>query len=754
MRLFRTVIVVVAVVGLGCGGPAEDLSSEVLSRPLAGVNAVRRLHARDAHSPVTAVSWAPNRLDLFARDARGSIFIKSWLPGWIPPDGMTAIGGPAVGGEAFIGSPRSVSWGPNSLHVFALGASGNLLLKAWSGTNWVPAPASDWLSLGAPSSGLATEPAVVSWGPDRLDVFATGEDGKIYGNAWAPGWTGWISLGGGSFVGAPAAVSWAPNVLHVFARHKDGSLHFKAWDGQQWVPSVTGWVSLGKPPGAGVAGPPQVVSWGRDRLDVFVPATDHRLYMKSWLADHWVPSNTWNVIGAHSINGGLSLAGDVEVVSWAPGRLHLLARASDGSLLIKAWAVDRWVPDGAAHWVSLGMPAGGPLTDPPTVVSWAADRLDIVARAQDGNLYMKSWVTDHWVPDPGWNILAGPVGGDDVAMAPLWTGDTVLNESVLITRPDASASASASLLFPASRVISVRDLPLGVEYTEGVDWTYDATAKTLKIPSGSRTPFITSAQTPSGGSNLQENRFFHDRQLAVSYVRAASNWTGPVPSFGTALPAARARLQAAQSLRLGLYGDSITVGYNASGCGPRCAAHFASVAPFQFSWGELVRRRLNAATGAPVTLDNDVASAGWTSADGLADGGLDRLLARAPHLVVLAFGMNDGNPTAVAPATFARNIADMMARIRRSRPLCEIILVSPMLANPSTNLSSTTRQLYEAELAKLVDGPSVALVRMTSVHQALLGRKGYLDMTGNGFNHPNDYLIRWYAQQVAGLLVP
>ena len=35
---------------------------------------------------------------------------------------------------------------------------------------------------------------------------------------------------------------------------------------------------------------------------------------------------------------------------------------------------------------------------------------------------------------------------------------------------------------------------------------------------------------------------------------------------------------------------------------------------------------------------------------------------------------------------------------------------------------------------------------MTSIHQSLLARKSYADMTGNNINHPNDYLARVYAQ--------
>ena len=46
----------------------------------------------------------------------------------------------------------------------------------------------------------------------------------------------------------------------------------------------------------------------------------------------------------------------------------------------------------------------------------------------------------------------------------------------------------------------------------------------------------------------------------------------------------------------------------------------------------------------------------------------------------------------------------------------------------------------------------VAVVNMTAMHQSLLSRKRYEDMTGNNVNHPNDYLARVYAQTLFATL--
>jgi hypothetical protein len=89
----------------------------------------------------------------------------------------------------------------------------------------------------------------VSWGSDRLDIFAIGRDSQMYHKAWSPaGWypseTGWQALGG-LFTSAPTAVSWGPNRIDIFGLGLDRSIYHKAWNGIKWLPSEKGWTPLG-----------------------------------------------------------------------------------------------------------------------------------------------------------------------------------------------------------------------------------------------------------------------------------------------------------------------------------------------------------------------------------------------------------------------------------------------------------------------------------------------------------------------------
>ena len=76
-----------------------------------------------------------------------------------------------------------------------------------------------------------------------------------------------------------SAVSWGPNRLDVFVKGTDNALHHKWWNGSSWG----GFESLG----GVLASEPNAVSWGPNRLDVFVKGTDNALHHKWWNGSSW-----------------------------------------------------------------------------------------------------------------------------------------------------------------------------------------------------------------------------------------------------------------------------------------------------------------------------------------------------------------------------------------------------------------------------------------------------------------------------------
>ncbi|MCE9546764.1 MAG: hypothetical protein K8T25_14890, partial [Planctomycetia bacterium] len=299
-----------------------------------------------------------------------------------------------------------------------------------------------------------------------------------------------------------------------------------------------------------------------------------------------------------------------------------------------------------------------------------------------------------------------------------------------------------------------------VTYEEGKDYVLDEAGGRITLPKGSRIAFKTkdelyplmSAKGPKIGGKrgepgrgilFSEGAFYHGMQVEATYRCAPGQWTGYVPKFaGDVLPRTLMKLNAKEPIKMLLLGDSISEGYNAS--------KFTKAKPAAPPYGQLVAKGLEKQYGSQVAFEN-YAHAGWQSRGGWDQAKREKLGAKKPDLVVIAFGMNDvGYRNAAA---FQQNIKGIMETIRRDSPATEFILVAPMLGNPQWSLAMEQFPLYRDALKPLC-GPGVALADMTSIWQELLKRKTFYDLTGNGVNHPNDFGHRLYAQTILALLVP
>ncbi|HEY6323042.1 MAG TPA: hypothetical protein VJA16_15940 [Thermoanaerobaculia bacterium] len=192
------------------------------------------------------------------------------------------------------------SWGPSRLDILGVGQDEEMFHKWWNGS-WGPS-LSDWQQLGGQPQVFTSPPAVVSWGPNRLDIFVLGhrrgersQVQRMYhkswdGSNWNPSLLDWEHLGG-LFLSppdAPAAVSWGPNRLDIFGVGQDQGMYHKWWDGSNWGPGD--WEPLG-----GVfTSPPAVVSWGPNRLDIFGMGQDKGMFHKWWDGSNW---SDWEPLG-------------------------------------------------------------------------------------------------------------------------------------------------------------------------------------------------------------------------------------------------------------------------------------------------------------------------------------------------------------------------------------------------------------------------------------------------------------------------
>jgi|GEM_PF-729931 len=321
-------------------------------------------------------------------------------PGWDPFAGAGIIRAKAAL-DVVAAAPRTsgpvVSWAPNRLDVFVIGTTSGLHHKYYNGSAWGPS-LTGYEFMGGTIQDSAE---VVAWGPNRLDAFVVGMNSGLYhkywnGAAWGPSVTGYEFLGG-VIEGHPRAVAWGSNRLDVFVVGTDRALYHKYWNGSAWAPSVTGYENLG----GTIVGSPEVVAWGPNRLDIFVLGTNSGLYHKYWSGSAWGPSVT-----GYEFLGGV-IEEQPKAVAWGANRLDLFVVGTDRALYHKYWNGSAWGPS-VTGYENLG----GTIQGSPEVVAWGPNRLDLFVVGTDHALYHKWWNGSAWGPSvTGWENLGGTVRG-------------------------------------------------------------------------------------------------------------------------------------------------------------------------------------------------------------------------------------------------------------------------------------------------------------------------------------------------------
>lgn len=344
------------------------------------------------------------------------------------------------------------------------------------------------------------------------------------------------------------------------------------------------------------------------------------------------------------------------------------------------------------------------------------------------------------------------------ALSPFWLAGEV-REPLFFIEGAGTDRPQGKLLFKAIDNISVESATREKQFEAGKDYKVDAAAGTIELPAGSTVPVTTQEQLyPLMTSNLpkiarqagdpQRGIFFgeaaqyHRLQVEAKYHVKPGQWDGRIPKYaGDMLPKTIAKLKSKQPISVMLCGDSISAGANASlmtKAPPGCPAY-----------GELTALALEHHFGSKVAFTN-YAVGGWTSGNGLQQAKDNGIGKAKPDLVIIAFGMNDVFQRNAA--AYQENIRGIMETVRADAPDAEFILVATMLGNAEWGMPVEQFPLYRDALAKLC-GPGVALADMTSMWEALLKRKTFYDLTGNGVNHPNDFGHCVYAQVLLALMV-
>ena len=338
--------------------------------------------------------------------------------------------------------------------------------------------------------------------------------------------------------------------------------------------------------------------------------------------------------------------------------------------------------------------------------------------------------------------------GSDTNLLSIWDGDIAFNETVLFLEEADGSIPDAPLLYEPEKILQVCSGTCDVEYREGVDYAL-VDGKLRRLPGSAipvlahnipypaeKTEDVWSFDCIDGGLiAVLGNHILHRHQVLVSY-RHNSPWTGFVQQDRTGmLPRTMRMLAEGKPVNLMFFGDSITTPADVSG-------NSLHTPPDMPSWPELAFAVLKEKY--PSLTYTNTAVGGMASPWGV-DVVKEKFAEPVPDLAVIGFGMNDATGDSIKPLDFVGNVCHIMERARTLNPDMEFILIATSVPNPMAPHFDRSQREHEPLFLQL-ERPGVAVMRMTSVHDGLLTRKRFYDMTGNNINHPNDYLSRAYAQ--------
>ncbi len=352
-------------------------------------------------------------------------------------------------------------------------------------------------------------------------------------------------------------------------------------------------------------------------------------------------------------------------------------------------------------------------------------------------------------------------------LSPLWKGEVVYNETLWF-----AGSQTASLMYEPTEIVSVMSYDLKTTFEEDTDYIVDG--KDIIIPENGKIPYLSPSELyrtspmnsfvqalrrgedgqPDGYIYADEGSTISAQQVVVTY-RHKDQITWNLPKVETAkFPKTMAKLNGGEKIKVLFYGDSITVGANSSefiGYGPRAESYANMVKSY-------MQKRFPSAT---IDFKNNAVGGtdsnwGINKKTGLA--GIDnieaaegnhfekRVLNENPDLLFIAYGMNDQKYDATE---YKQNIKEMIEGVRAKNPDVEIMLVSGMIANPETYFDNKDYEAYQNALLGLSkDYENIGVATVYNSVKSVYTKKRFVDCTANNINHPNDYMMRVYAQTV------
>jgi len=296
----------------------------------------------------------------------------------------------------------------------------------------------------------------------------------------------------------------------------------------------------------------------------------------------------------------------------------------------------------------------------------------------------------------------------------------------------------------SSVTVRASDLPGGMVYKEGSDYTVDYRAGTISRTPNSSIPDY-SRHVLYGKKDFNHTQYpyakccNHSYFVWVDYRTAAGAPLAEPNDQSQYLAAVRQKLTAGGPFLIVSYGDSITAG---------CDVHDKKRI-FMSLFVQYLQRKFSAAQ---ITC-RDLSIPGYSTNEGLAwfDRKPEKFHAQAlgeigkADLVLIGFGMNDHNQGTTEPKKFQENLVKLVT-LTRERLGAEVILFSSFPPNHDWHYGSHRMEQFAAATQAAAAQAHCAYANVYDVWRKVLQRKDQSSMLANNINHPN-YFGHWLYEQ-------
>jgi hypothetical protein len=338
-------------------------------------------------------------------------------------------------GVQVAGAPAVSSWEQGRLDVFVRSTDNRLYHRVYQNDAWQGA---GWNDL-SDEHPIQTSPAAVSWGPNRIDLFAVW-DNEVHHRAFHNGaWSPWTENLGGFTNDAPAAAAAKSLRVDVLVRTRDNLMSRRYWEAGAFV-GWRNWETVGSTshqlmsaPAAVATAPNRVDCFGRDLAGNLMHA-----WYQGIIEDYWTEIDTMRIQGEPAVVSGVTAdRGRVDVFVRGTDDVlkhrifyTRLVRSEDAEKVYIAVQGDYLLKIARRFNVPLEtLKALNPQIKPPAYTVHPGDRI-VIARQESGTIY------SDWEPGSTWENISNTKIASSPAAVGWWSGNILRRIDCFAQSPD------------------------------------------------------------------------------------------------------------------------------------------------------------------------------------------------------------------------------------------------------------------------------------------------------------------------------